>query len=49
MMPSIELMQANRDRFDFDGIVTHRYHFTQSLDGLLKSMSPDYMKVVIQT
>jgi threonine dehydrogenase-like Zn-dependent dehydrogenase len=48
MMPSIELMQANRDRFDFDAIVTHRYHFTKSLDGLLKSMSPDCMKVVIQ-
>jgi L-iditol 2-dehydrogenase len=48
LMPSVKLMQANRDRFDFDGIVTHRYHFTQALDGLLKSMSPDCMKVVIQ-
>jgi L-iditol 2-dehydrogenase len=48
MMPSMELMVANRDRFDFDALVTHRYHFTQSLDGLLKSMSPDCMKVVIQ-
>jgi len=47
MMPSIQLMMANRDRFDFDGIITHKFPFTQSLKGLLKSMEPDCMKVAI--
>ena len=45
--PSMNLLAANRDRYDFDRLVTHSYHFTQSLDGLLKSMSPESMKVVI--
>lgn len=47
MMPSIELMMANRDRFNFDKIVSHQYSFFQSEEGLLKSMQPDSMKVVI--
>jgi len=49
IMPSINLLMANRDRYDFDKIVTHSYHFTDSLEGLLKSMSPDCMKVVIHS
>jgi threonine dehydrogenase-like Zn-dependent dehydrogenase len=49
IMPSINLLTANRDRYDFDKIVTHSYHFTDSLEGLLKSMSPDCMKVVIHS
>jgi threonine dehydrogenase-like Zn-dependent dehydrogenase len=47
MMPSIDLMLANRDRFDFNNIITHRFPFTKSLEGLLLSMQPDCMKVVI--
>ena len=47
IIPSINLLVANRDRYDFDKLVTHSYHFTESLEGLLKSMSPDCMKVVI--
>ena len=49
IMPSINLLMANRDRYDFDKIVTHSFHFTDSLEGLLKSMSPDRMKVVIHS
>jgi L-iditol 2-dehydrogenase len=47
MMPSIELMMANRNRFDFDKIVSHRYPIEHSLDALLKSMESESMKVVI--
>jgi L-iditol 2-dehydrogenase len=47
MAPSIRLMMANRHQFDFDAIVTHRYPFTRALEGLLKSMEPDCMKVGI--
>ncbi|UCF96798.1 MAG: zinc-binding dehydrogenase [Spirochaetaceae bacterium] len=47
IIPSIDLMMKNRDRFDFDSIVTHRYHFRDSLEGLIQSMRPNSMKVVI--
>jgi L-iditol 2-dehydrogenase len=48
IMPSVNLLVANRDRFDFDTIVSHRYSFSNALEGLEKSMSMDSMKVVIQ-
>ncbi len=48
IIPSINLLMANRDRFDFDKIVTHKYHFSKALEGLEKSMNLDSMKVVIQ-
>jgi L-iditol 2-dehydrogenase len=47
MMPSVNLMMANRDKYDFDKIVTHQYHFTDALEGLFQSMKPESMKVVI--
>jgi threonine dehydrogenase-like Zn-dependent dehydrogenase len=48
IMPSVNLLVANRDRFDFDKIVTHKYSYSKALEGLEKSMSMDSMKVVIQ-
>jgi threonine dehydrogenase-like Zn-dependent dehydrogenase len=47
MIPSVNLLMANRDKYDFDKIVTHKYHFTKALEGLLQSMKPDCMKVII--
>lgn len=47
IIPSIKLMTVNRNKYDFDKIVTHRYRYTDALDGLLKSMEPDSMKVAI--
>ncbi|OGK12222.1 MAG: hypothetical protein A2Y63_06675 [Candidatus Riflebacteria bacterium RBG_13_59_9] len=32
--PSMNLLAANRDRYDFDRLVTHSHHYMQSLDGL---------------
>lgn len=46
-VPSMELMVLNQDRYDFNKLVTHRYHFTDALQGLMKSMEPDCMKVVL--
>jgi threonine dehydrogenase-like Zn-dependent dehydrogenase len=47
MMPSVNLMKANQDKYDFNKIVTHKYHLTQALEGVLQFMSPDSMKVII--
>jgi len=47
IIPSINLLVANRDRYDFDKLGRHSYHYTQAPEGLKKSMSPDCMKVVI--
>lgn len=48
IMPSVNLLVANRNRFDFDKIVTYKYSYSKALEGLEKSMSMDSMKVVIQ-
>jgi len=47
MIPSVNLLMANRDKYDFDKIVTHKFHFTEALEGLFQSMKPDSMKVII--
>lgn len=47
MIPSVNLLMANRAKYNFDKIVTHKFHFTESLEGLFQSMKPDSMKVII--
>jgi threonine dehydrogenase-like Zn-dependent dehydrogenase len=47
MIPSVNLLMANRAKYDFDKIVTHTYHFTDALEGLFQSMKPESMKVAI--
>ena len=46
-MPSVDLMKANQDKYDFNKIVTHKYHLTEALEGLSQFMKPDSMKVII--
>lgn len=45
--PSIELMQKHAHQFPFEKFVTHEYPLEQMEQGLLKSMEPDCMKVVV--
>jgi threonine dehydrogenase-like Zn-dependent dehydrogenase len=47
IIPSVNLMKANQDRYNFNKIVTHKFELTKALDGLLQFMKPDSMKVVI--
>jgi threonine dehydrogenase-like Zn-dependent dehydrogenase len=47
LMPSVKLMQANQDKYDFNKIVTHKYHLPDALEGLFQFRKPDSMKVVI--
>jgi threonine dehydrogenase-like Zn-dependent dehydrogenase len=47
MMPSVKLMMANKDRFDFDKMVSHRFPLKDAKGGLLQFMKPESMKVVI--
>ena len=47
MMPSVNLLKVNQDKYDFNKIVTHKYHLTDALEGLFQFRKPDSMKVVI--
>ena len=47
IIPSVKLMQANLEKYDFNKIVTHRFPLTRAFDGLCQSMKGDSMKVVI--
>jgi L-iditol 2-dehydrogenase len=45
--PSMALMQRYAGTFPFDRFVTHEYPLAQTEQALMKSMTPDCMKVVI--
>jgi L-iditol 2-dehydrogenase len=45
--PSLELLQRHADRFPFERFVTHEVPLQEMLAGLLQSMQPDCMKVVV--
>jgi threonine dehydrogenase-like Zn-dependent dehydrogenase len=47
MIPSVKLLMANREKYDFTKIVTHRYDFRKAEEALRVSMGLDSMKVVI--
>jgi threonine dehydrogenase-like Zn-dependent dehydrogenase len=47
IMPSVNLMKANQDKYNFNNIVTHKFPLAKALDGLFQFMKPDSMKVVI--
>lgn len=47
MMPSVNLMRANRDKYDFDKIVSHRFPLKDAKEALFQFMKPESMKVVI--
>lgn len=49
MLPSMVLLHANREKYDFDAIITHRYPYTEALAGLEKSMETESMKVAIHS
>jgi L-iditol 2-dehydrogenase len=46
-IPTINLLRNNMKIYNFAKLVTHRYKIKQAEEGLLKSMEPDSMKVVI--
>jgi threonine dehydrogenase-like Zn-dependent dehydrogenase len=46
IIPSVKLLTANRDKYDFTKIVTHRYDFRKAEEALLMSMGLDSMKVI---
>jgi threonine dehydrogenase-like Zn-dependent dehydrogenase len=40
-------MRANRDKYDFDKIVSHRFPLKDAKEALFQFMKPESMKVVI--
>jgi L-iditol 2-dehydrogenase len=47
LIPSIKLLMANRDKYNFQQLTTHRFHFSRAEEALKTAMGLESMKVVI--